>query len=221
MHGCPQPQLGDRAGRTVRAPEGATARQVGRKPQVVREACGHGCGHQGEGGPGRAGRLTTLALLHDVHYVARGQSHLGARGLLEVSDGAVRLQDDGARDVWAEGGQGKWTPRGWAASSRWSPASAPGALVSPPHPAASTPEGYAPCQLESSRDKLVKPLTLGLGSGHGLTVRGVEPQDVLCADGSEPAWDSVSPSPCPFPACTLALKINFSLMLKTTTMIMQ
>ena len=34
--------------------------------------------------------------------------------------------------------------------------------------------------------------TLDLGSGHGLTVRGFKPQNGLCADGMEPAWDSVS-----------------------------
>ena len=58
-------------------------------------------------------RLTALVLLHDVHHVAGGQRHLGARALLVVSNGAVGLQDDGARDVWAEGGQGEWT--------RWAP----------------------------------------------------------------------------------------------------
>lgn len=64
------------------------------------------------GGPGRARRLTALALFHDVHYVTGRQSHLGARGLLIVSDGAVGLQDDGARDIWAEGGQSEQTPPG-------------------------------------------------------------------------------------------------------------
>lgn len=76
------------------------------------------------GGPGRARRLTALALFHDVHHVTGRQSHLGARGLLIVSDGAVGLQDDGARDVWAEGGQSEQTPPGGRgpASSRLSPA---------------------------------------------------------------------------------------------------
>ena len=40
--------------------------------------------------------------------------------------------------------------------------------------------------------QLVKHQTLDLSSGHDLTVRGIEPH--VCADGAEPAWDSVSPS---------------------------
>ena len=40
--------------------------------------------------------------------------------------------------------------------------------------------------------QLVKPLTLGFSSGHGLTVRGPEPQVGFCADSAEPAWDSLS-----------------------------
>ena len=31
------------------------------------------------------------------------------------------------------------------------------------------------------------------GPGHDLTVREVEPRLGLCADGAEPAWDSLSP----------------------------
>ena len=41
--------------------------------------------------------------------------------------------------------------------------------------------------------QLVKRLTLGFGSGHNLTVREFKPCVGLCADSSEPAWDSLSP----------------------------
>ena len=34
--------------------------------------------------------------------------------------------------------------------------------------------------------------TLDFGSGRDLTVRGFEPHTGLCADGAEPAWDSLS-----------------------------
>ena len=34
--------------------------------------------------------------------------------------------------------------------------------------------------------------TLGLGSGHDLTVHEIEPHVGLCADSVEPAWDSLS-----------------------------
>ena len=47
----------------------------------------------------------------------------------------------------------------------------------------------------------VKHPTLDLSSGHDLTVREFKPHIGLCADGVEPAWDSVSPSLCPSPAC--------------------
>ena len=52
--------------------------------------------------------------------------------------------------------------------------------------------------------------TLDLSSGHDLTVREFEPHVGLCAGGVEPAWDFVSPSFCPYPACAcaLSLKIN-------------
>ena len=36
--------------------------------------------------------------------------------------------------------------------------------------------------------------TLGFSSGHYLFVLGFEPHVGLCADGVEPAWDSLSPS---------------------------
>ena len=42
------------------------------------------------------------------------------------------------------------------------------------------------------RTRSVKRPTLGFGSGHDLTVRGVEPHTGLCADSVEPAWDSLS-----------------------------
>ena len=35
--------------------------------------------------------------------------------------------------------------------------------------------------------------TLDFGSGHDLVVRGIESHIRLCADGAEPAWDSLSP----------------------------
>ena len=51
----------------------------------------------------------------------------------------------------------------------------------------------------------VKHLTLDLGSGHDLTVGKFKPRIGLCADGTKPAWDSVSPS-LPLPClCSLSL----------------
>ena len=38
----------------------------------------------------------------------------------------------------------------------------------------------------------VERLTLAFGSGHDLTVRGIEPHVWLCTDGTGPAWDSLS-----------------------------
>ena len=137
--------------------------QAGRRPRAA--LCGGqslggglwpGARAPREGGLGRVRRLTALVLLHDVHHVARGQSHLGTRALLVVSDGAVRLQDDGARDVWAEGGQGEWTR--WApppGSSLRALRGSPGQeLMSCPHPAPDRPGVVTPCVLESSGDKL-------------------------------------------------------------------
>ena len=54
----------------------------------------------------------------------------------------------------------------------------------------------------------VRRLTLDLGSGHDLTVREFKPRAGLCTDGVEPAWESVSLSLGPSPACALSLKIN-------------
>ena len=53
----------------------------------------------------------------------------------------------------------------------------------------------------------VKRPALDLGSGCDLGVREFEPRVGLCADGSEPVWDSVSPSLCPSPvvlSCSLS-----------------
>ena len=42
---------------------------------------------------------------------------------------------------------------------------------------------------------MVEHPTLDFGSGHDLKVCGFEPCIGLCADGMEPAWDPLSPSP--------------------------
>ena len=70
----------------------------------------------------------------------------------------------------------------------------------------------------------VKCLTLGLGSGHDLMVRGFESHFGLCANSAEPAWDflslSLSLSPlCPSHAHSLFLKINTKLNLMKTNQI--
>ena len=39
--------------------------------------------------------------------------------------------------------------------------------------------------------QLVECSTVDLGSGHDLTVRGIEPHVGLCADSVEPVWDSL------------------------------
>ena len=52
--------------------------------------------------------------------------------------------------------------------------------------------------------QLVKHSTLHLGSGHNLTVCGIEPHVRFHADSTEPAWDSLSDSPL----LSLSLKIN-------------
>ena len=44
---------------------------------------------------------------------------------------------------------------------------------------------------------------LDFGSGHDLTVNGIEP--LLCTDSTEPAWDSHSLSLCPCPDYALSL----------------
>ena len=40
----------------------------------------------------------------------------------------------------------------------------------------------------------VKRPTLDFGSGHDLTVHGMEPHIELHADSAEPTWDSLAPS---------------------------
>ena len=57
---------------------------------------------------------------------------------------------------------------------------------------------------------LVERLTLGFGSGHELAVCEFEFHVGLCADGVEPAWDSLPlslPLPC-WLSLSLSLKIN-------------
>ena len=55
----------------------------------------------------------------------------------------------------------------------------------------------------------VKHLTLDFGSGHDLRVQEIEPHVGLCADGADPAWDSVSHSLDPSHTHTFSLsKIN-------------
>ena len=51
--------------------------------------------------------------------------------------------------------------------------------------------------------------TLGFGSGHDLMICEFRPQVRLCTDSTEPAWDSLSLSLFPTPACSLSLsKLN-------------
>ena len=47
--------------------------------------------------------------------------------------------------------------------------------------------------------QLVECPTLDLGSGHDLTVCGIEARVGLCADSEGPAWDSLSPLSLPLP----------------------
>ena len=54
--------------------------------------------------------------------------------------------------------------------------------------------------------QLVKRLTLGVGSGHDLTVCGIVPHDRLCTDSEAPAWDSLSL--CLSPACVHSLSLK-------------
>ena len=54
----------------------------------------------------------------------------------------------------------------------------------------------------------VKHLTLDLGSGHGLAVRGFKAHIGLSVDGAEAAWGPVSPSLWPSPACALSLSLS-------------
>ena len=54
----------------------------------------------------------------------------------------------------------------------------------------------------------VKHPTLGFGSGCDLTVREFKSYIRLFADGTEPAWDSLSLSLCPSPARAFSLSQN-------------
>ena len=56
--------------------------------------------------------------------------------------------------------------------------------------------------------QVAKRLTLDLGSGHVLMVHEFKPCIRLCTDGTEPLWDSVSPSLCSSPACVHSLNVN-------------
>ena len=54
----------------------------------------------------------------------------------------------------------------------------------------------------------VKHPTLGFGSGHDLTVHEFEPHTGLCAESTEPAWDSLSPSPSASPLLAVSPSQN-------------
>ena len=54
----------------------------------------------------------------------------------------------------------------------------------------------------------IKHLTLHLGSGHDLTICGIEPRVYHCAGSAEPAWDCLSPLLSALPPLVLSLKIN-------------
>ena len=54
----------------------------------------------------------------------------------------------------------------------------------------------------------VKHLALDFSSGHDLTVCEFEPHMGLCADSSEPAWDSLSPSLSAPPPLTLSISLS-------------
>ena len=58
--------------------------------------------------------------------------------------------------------------------------------------------------------QLIKHLALGFSLSHDLTVCEFEPHIRLCADCTEPAWDSLTPSLSapPLPTLSLSLKIN-------------
>ena len=58
----------------------------------------------------------------------------------------------------------------------------------------------------------VKRPPLDLNSGHDLRVSGFEPHIRLCADGTEPAWDSLSPSLSAPTPLVLSKQINFKIL---------
>ena len=54
----------------------------------------------------------------------------------------------------------------------------------------------------------VEPPTLDFGSGRDLMVREIAPRVGLCADGTGPAWESLSPSLSAPPLLVLSLSKN-------------
>ena len=54
----------------------------------------------------------------------------------------------------------------------------------------------------------VKLLTLGLSSGHDLTVGEFQPHAGLHANSAKPTWDSLSPSLSAFPHLKLSLSLS-------------
>ena len=53
----------------------------------------------------------------------------------------------------------------------------------------------------------IKRPTLDFSSGHDLTIRELEPHIQLCADSTEPAWDSLLSAP---PLLALCLSLSLS-----------
>ena len=58
--------------------------------------------------------------------------------------------------------------------------------------------------------QLVKPLTLGFGSGHSLTVGVFESRIGLCTDNVESAWDSLSSHLSALPQRVLSLFVSLN-----------
>ena len=100
-----------------------------------------------------------------------------------------------------------------------------GGLVGSPWSSPCTSVGFAPdfsrpgalggliqlsVRLRPGRDLTVREFEPRVGLGRDLTVREFEPRVGLCADGLEPASDSVSPSFCPFPVYALSLSLSLS-----------
>ena len=57
---------------------------------------------------------------------------------------------------------------------------------------------------------------LDFGSGHDLMVHEIEPRGGACAEGPEPAWDSLSLSVCLSSTCTLCLCLSLKINIKKT-----
>ena len=72
------------------------------------------------------------------------------------------------------------------------------------------PEVFTPFLRQGLYLGEVKGPTLGFSSGHDLTVCGFKPHVRLCADGVEPAWDSLSaPSLAQLlPTCAVSVSLN-------------